>query len=157
MSVTVTNVLRRLVVAVLLVGTTVAAPRPARAQAQPSAFAAQVEPARAGAPRPEGGEASLIVPGLNQVEFRGINATTWLMGGLLVSALGLLFGLMTFMGLKALPVHESMREVSELIYQTCKTYLITQGKFILRLWAFIAIVIAAYFGWLSPVAGKPVA
>ena len=49
-----------------------------------------------------------------------------------------------------------MREISELIYETCKTYLITQGKFILLLWVFIAVIIAAYFGWLAPVAGKSV-
>src|SRR5438105_1719999 len=49
-----------------------------------------------------------------------------------------------------------MREVSELIYETCKTYLITQGKFIVILWAFIAVIIAAYCGWLAPVPGKPV-
>ncbi len=49
-----------------------------------------------------------------------------------------------------------MREISELIYETCKTYLVTQGKFILLLWAFIAVIIAAYFGWLSPVPGKSV-
>src|SRR4249919_683079 len=60
------------------------------------------------------------------------------------------------MRLKNLPVHRSMREISELIYETCKTYLVTQGKFILLLWAFIAVIIAAYFGWLSPVPGKSV-
>ena len=62
-----------------------------------------------------------------------------------------------FMRLKNLPVHRSMREISELIYETCKTYLVTQGKFILLLWAFIAVIIAAYFGWLAPVPGKSVA
>jgi K(+)-stimulated pyrophosphate-energized sodium pump len=53
--------------------------------------------------------------------------------------------------LKNLPVHRSMREISELIYETCKTYLVTQGKFILLLWAFIAVIISLYFGWLKPV------
>ncbi len=61
------------------------------------------------------------------------------------------------MRLKNLPVHRAMREISELIYETCKTYLVTQGKFILVLWAFIAVIIAAYFGWLAPVPDKPVA
>ena len=61
------------------------------------------------------------------------------MGGLVVCALGLLFGLMTFTQLKNLPVHASMLEVSELIYETCKTYLITQGKFILILEVFIGV------------------
>ena len=68
----------------------------------------------------------------------------------------MLFGLAIYMQLKNLPVHRSMREISELIYETCKTYLITQGKFILILWAFIAVVIVAYFGWLAPVPGKPI-
>src|SRR5262249_17954197 len=76
---------------------------------------------------------------------------------LAVCALGLLFGLLTVTQLRNLPVHESMREVSELIYETCKTYLLTQGRFILILWAFIAVIIAAYFGWLAPVPGKSVA
>src|SRR5512146_544589 len=49
-----------------------------------------------------------------------------------------------------------MRDISELIYETCKTYLITQGKFIVILWVFIAVIIAAYFGWLAPVPGKSV-
>src|SRR5262249_20719558 len=71
--------------------------------------------------------------------------------------LGFLFGLMTFTGLKSLPVHSSMREVSELIYQTCQTYLTTQGKFILQLWLFIAVIIGAYYGWLNPVEGMPIA
>lgn len=129
------------------------APRGVLAQGQPSAAGGQLEaPSRA-----EGGEANLVVPDLSQVDFRGVNGRSWLMGGLVVSGLGLLFGLLTFNALKALPVHAAMREVSELIYQTCKTYLLTQGKFILRLWAFIAIVIAAYYGWLNPVPGKPVA
>ncbi len=104
-----------------------------------------------------GGEANLVLPDLSTVEFRGVNGRTLLMGGLLVCALGLGFGLMTFTSLKNLPVHASMREVSELIYETCKTYLQTQGRFILLLWVFIAVVIAAYFGWLAPIEGKPVA
>ena len=70
---------------------------------------------------------------------------------------GLLFGLAIYVQLKNLPVHRSMREISELIYETCKTYLVTQGKFILLLWAFIAVIIALYFGVLAPVPGKPIA
>ncbi len=104
-----------------------------------------------------GGEASLVVPDLSTVDFSGIDGRTLLMGGLVVCALGLLFGLMTFTQLKNLPVHASMLEVSELIYETCKTYLVTQGKFILLLWMFIAVIIAAYFGWLTPIPGKPIA
>ena len=64
---------------------------------------------------------------------------------------GLLFGLAIYVQLKNLPVHRTMREISELIYETCKTYLITQGKFILLLWVFIAVIISMYFGWLAPV------
>src|SRR5581483_5783312 len=71
------------------------------------------------------------------------------MGGLAVCALGLLFGLTTFTGLKKLPVHPAMREVSELIYETCKTYLITQGKFILLLELFIGVIMVFYFGVLQ--------
>ena len=84
-----------------------------------------------------------MLPDLSTVDFRGINGRTLLMGGLVVCALGLLFGLTTFTQLKNLPVHSSMLEVSELIYETCKTYLITQGKFILLLWVFIAAIISA--------------
>jgi len=104
----------------------------------------------------QGGEANLVLPDLSIVTFGGVNGRTLLMGGLVVCALGLLFGLLTFTELKNLPVHASMREVSELIYETCKTYLVTQGKFILVLWAFIAVIIAAYFGWLAPVPGKSI-
>src|SRR5262249_28893883 len=121
------------------------------------ALAASTTPLVAQTERAAGGEANLVLPDLSVVEFGGVNARTLLMGGLVVCALGLGFGLVSFTRLKNLPVHRSMREVSELIYETCKTYLTTQGKFILVLWGFIAVVIAAYFGWLSPVEGKPVA
>src|SRR5437667_2445212 len=76
--------------------------------------------------------------------------------GILFCIFGLGFGLTIYMRLKNLPVHRAMLEISELIYETCKTYLVTQGKFILVLWAFIAVIIAAYFGWLSPVPDKPI-
>jgi len=104
-----------------------------------------------------GGEASLKLPDLSQVTFLGtIDGHKLLMVGLLFCALGLLFGLVIYTKLKNLPVHRAMLEISELIYETCKTYLITQGKFILILWAFIAVIIAVYFGWLSPVPGKSI-
>ncbi len=103
-----------------------------------------------------GGEANLVLPDLTSVNFLGMNGHSLLMIGLLFCAGGLLFGLAIYMQLKNLPVHRSMREISELIYETCKTYLITQGKFILVLWAFIAVVIALYFGKLAPVPGKSV-
>ena len=62
--------------------------------------------------------------------------------------LGLVFGLVIFAQLRRLPVHESMREISELIYETCKTYLVTQGKFILLLEVFIGVIMLLYFGVL---------
>src|SRR5512147_1468360 len=97
-----------------------------------------------------GGEANLVLPDLSSVNFLGVNGHSLLTVGLLFCVGGLLFGLAIYMQLKNLPVHRSMREISELIYETCKTYLITQGKFILLLWAFIAVVIALYFGKLAP-------
>src|SRR6266540_3100133 len=98
---------------------------------------------------PASGEANLVLPDLGAVEFQGINGRTLLMGGLLVCGLGLAFGLTIFRRLKNLPVHRSMLEISELIYETCKTYLITQAKFIAVLWAFIAVIIVLYFGVLT--------
>jgi K(+)-stimulated pyrophosphate-energized sodium pump len=103
-----------------------------------------------------GGEANLVLPDLSTVNFFGMNGHALLMIGLLFCAGGLLFGLAIYVQLKNLPVHRSMREISELIYETCKTYLVTQGKFILLLWAFIAVIIALYFGYLAPVPNKPI-
>ncbi len=105
-----------------------------------------------------GGEASLILPDLNDVTFfGGINGHNLLLVGLVVCMLGLLFGLGIYMNLKKLPVHRAMREISELIYETCKTYLITQGKFILILEIFIGTIIILYYGVLRPVPNKPLA
>ena len=104
--------------------------------------AAQAEPH-------SGGEANLVLPDLSTETFLGVNGRSLLMGGLLVCLLGLGFGMTIFMRLKHMPVHRSMLEVSELIYETCKTYLVTQGKFILILEFFIGIVIALYFGVLQ--------
>ena len=96
-----------------------------------------------------GGEANLQLPDLTQVTFfDGISGHNLLLFGIIVCFLGLVFGLVIYMNLKRLPVHRAMREISELIYTTCKTYLITQGKFILLLEAFIAVVIVLYFGVL---------
>ena len=93
-----------------------------------------------------GGEANIQIPDLSQVTFFGdIPGRTLLMGGLVICALGLLFGLLIYGQLKRMAVHASMLEISELIYETCKTYLITQGKFILILEAFIGFVIFLYF------------
>jgi K(+)-stimulated pyrophosphate-energized sodium pump len=97
-----------------------------------------------------GGEASLKLPNLSQVSFfnGAINGHKLLMIGILFCLAGLGFGMAIYMRLKNLPVHRSMREISELIYETCKTYLLTQGKFILLLWVFIAVIIFLYFGVL---------
>jgi K(+)-stimulated pyrophosphate-energized sodium pump len=103
-----------------------------------------------------GGEASLKLPDLSSVSFLGIDGHKLLMIGLVFCVLGLAFGLTIYTRLKNLPVHRSMLEISELIYETCKTYLITQGKFLMILWVFIAVVIVLYFGVLSPVPNKPV-
>ncbi len=95
-----------------------------------------------------GGEATLKLPDLSQGQFLGINGHALLVWGILFCVGGLLFGLTMYIRLKNLPVHRAMREMSELIYETCKTYLITQGKFLLMLWLFIAAVIVLYFGVL---------
>src|SRR5690242_8634419 len=95
-----------------------------------------------------GGEASLKIPDLGQVHVAGMTGRSLLTLGLGVCVLGLVFGLVIFSQLKSLPVHSAMREISELIYETCKTYLITQGKFILVLEVFIGIIIVLYFGFL---------
>jgi K(+)-stimulated pyrophosphate-energized sodium pump len=104
-----------------------------------------------------GGEAALKLPDLSEVSFLGIDGHRLLLGGLVVCVLGLLFGLAIYIQLKNLPVHRAMREISELIYETCKTYLITQGKFIMLLWVFIAAIVVAYFGVLRPVPGHSIA
>src|SRR6202011_4176096 len=95
-----------------------------------------------------GGEAALKLPDLSQVQFLGIDGHRLLLFGILFCVFGLIFGLVIYSLLKNLPVHKSMRDISELIYETCKTYLITQGKFLIVLWLFIAVVIVLYFGVL---------
>jgi len=103
-----------------------------------------------------GGEAALKLPDLSGVNFLGFSGNRLLLAGLFISLLGWIFGLVIYVQLKNLPVHRAMREISELIYETCKTYLITQGKFILLLWVFIATIVVAYFGVLRPVPGHPI-
>ncbi len=92
-----------------------------------------------------GGEALLQLPDLGSVKFLGMPGDVLLSLGLIVCALGLLFGVLTYMQLNKLPVHRSMKEISELIYSTCKAYLKQQGKFLLVLWAFIAAIIILYY------------
>jgi len=95
-----------------------------------------------------GGEASLKLPDLSQVYFLGVDGHKLLLWGLLFCVFGLAFGMTIYIRLKNLPVHRSMHEISDLIYETCKTYLINQGKFLFLLWIFIAAVIVLYFGVL---------
>jgi K(+)-stimulated pyrophosphate-energized sodium pump len=94
------------------------------------------------------GEANLKLPDLTQVQFLGVSGHRLLMVGILFCIFGLLFGLTIYSRLKNLPVHRAMAEVSQLIWETCKTYLIQQGKFLLLLWVFIAAIIVLYFGLL---------
>ena len=97
-----------------------------------------------------GGEANLKLPDLSSVSFlnHAIDGHKLLLIGILFCVFGLGFGLAIYTRLKNLPVHRAMREISELIYETCKTYLITQGKFLMLLWIFIAVIILLYFGIL---------
>ncbi len=104
-----------------------------------------------------GGEANLKLPDLSSVSFLGIDGHKLLLFGILFCIFGLAFGLIIYSRLKNLPVHRTMRDISELIYETCKTYLFTQGKFLMLLWLFIAVVIILYFGVLAPVPGKSIA
>lgn len=112
-----------------------------RADEGPPAAAAEIQ---------MGGEANLKLPDLNQAKFFGgaIGGRDLLYAGVVISALGLVFGLIVCSQLKRLPVHASMLEISELIYETCKTYLLTQGKFLLILWLFIGAIILFYFKFL---------
>ncbi len=97
-----------------------------------------------------GGEASLTLPDLGSVTFLGgVNGHTLLLFGLLICALGMFFGIAAYAHIRNLPVHQSMREISELIYETCKTYLLQQGKFLIVLWIFISSIVLVYFGWLA--------
>ncbi len=105
-----------------------------------------------------GGEANLVVPDLASQTFLGLTGRSLLLSGLVVCGLGLLFGLVIYAQLKNLKVHEAMLEMSELIYETCKTYLTQQGKFLALLWLFIGAVTALYFGSLASTtdaAGNP--
>src|SRR5215467_6432063 len=116
--------------------------------------------AQSAAPAPQhhgGGEANLKIPDLAQVSFGGMTGRALLQWGLLVTLFGGIFGMVIYRQLKGLPVHQSMRDISELIYETCKTYLVTQGKFLMILWVFIAIIVTFYFGFLQHFSGQQVA
>ncbi len=100
-------------------------------------------------PHAAGGEAALVLPDLNTATFFGMGGRGLLLWGLVICALGFVFGIASYMQLRNLPVHRAMREVSELIYETCKTYLLGQGRFLLLLWLFIGAIVAVYFGVLA--------
>jgi K(+)-stimulated pyrophosphate-energized sodium pump len=94
------------------------------------------------------GEANLKIPDLSQVQFLGVDGHKLLLIGILFCVFGLLFGLLIYSNLNNLPVHRAMKDVSQLIWETCKTYLVQQGKFLAVLWAFVAAIILVYFGVL---------
>ncbi len=96
------------------------------------------------------GEADLILPDLANATVGGISSPVLLGAGCVVALIGIAIGVVMFLQLKALPVHAAMLEISELIYETCKTYVFTQARFIAMLWVMIALVVIAYFGWLQP-------
>jgi K(+)-stimulated pyrophosphate-energized sodium pump len=94
------------------------------------------------------GEADLVVPNLASVSFMGVDGKTLLLYGMIICVFGFVFGLIQFVSIMKMPVHKAMKDISELIYETCKTYLITQGKFLLILEILVGLVMIAYFGWL---------
>ncbi len=102
-------------------------------------------------PPETGGEANLVIPDLSQSTFFGgaIDGHTLLLYSLVIVVLGLVFGIVIYNQLKNMAVHKSMLEISELIYETCKTYLVTQMKFLIILEAFIGVIIVFYFGVLQ--------
>jgi K(+)-stimulated pyrophosphate-energized sodium pump len=123
----------------------------APAFAQPGAVTPPAHPAAA-AEHKGGGEASLVLPDVGSVKFfnGAVDGKTLLYSGLLVSLLGMGFGMWIYAGLKNAPVHRSMLEISELIYTTCKAYMVQQGKFLMILWLFIAAIVGIYFARLVP-------
>jgi K(+)-stimulated pyrophosphate-energized sodium pump len=140
-------IMRALVLAALLVCVAGAA---VAQESHPSANPAVApnESALAGQPAEARTEANLVLPDLHDVSFLGVSGHNLLLAGLIVCLLGLVFGFVIYVQLKNLAVHQSMRDISELIYETCKTYLQTQGKFILLLEVFIGVIMVFYFGVL---------
>src|SRR4051812_16509415 len=104
------------------------------------------------APRALAGEGDIVLPKFSEVTIQGIAGSTFLAGGIGIAVVGLIIGFIMFNQVKNLPVHKAMLDISELIYATCFTYVVTQAKFIAKLWGLIAIVVIAYFGVLSPAA-----
>jgi len=155
-----------LLAAVALCATAMLAALPAHAQNKPAEPAVQgAKPSEHAAALAEGakkmaaehtgghkpgGEANLVLPRVGEAKFFNdkIDGYTLLLAGIVVSILGMVFGLAIYAQLKGLPVHKSMLDISELIYATCKSYMIQQGKFLMVLWAFIAAVVFVYFNIL---------
>jgi len=143
----------RRVAAALLAVTLALVAAPVMAAAQAAEGQAHAAPAHAGGHAP-GGEINIQLPDLNQGDFLGMTGHDILLSGLLVSVLGLLFGAWVYKGVQNLPVHRSMAEISELIYETCKAYLVQQGKFLLILEVFIGVIMVAYFALIGLEAWK---
>src|SRR2546430_8070534 len=107
-------------------------------------------------------EGNIKIPPLDQVKFSGLGGITGvalMYLGLVICLIGAAFGLVQYKQTKALPVHKSMANVSNTIWETCKTYLQTQGKFLAILWVLIAACMVYYFGFLSEhkdASGNPV-
>ncbi|TFG50701.1 MAG: hypothetical protein E4H38_03110 [Gemmatimonadales bacterium] len=99
-----------------------------------------------------GGEVNLQLPDLASVDFLGFTGHEILLSGLFVCVLGLLFGLWSYAAVKKLPVHKAMADVSDIIYETCKAYMVQQGKFLMGLWLFVSAVTSSTF-W-SPASGS---
>jgi len=102
-------------------------------------------------------EADLKLPSFDDVQLVGMSGTTILWIGLAIAVLGLVMGLTMASSVRKLPAHAAMREISELIYETCKTYLQTQGKFILKLEVMVGAIIAFYFGFIQHMGAAKVA
>jgi len=118
--------------------------------------------AKAASEHKAGGEVNIVLPDLTGSTVKttfigGMSGHNLLLGGIAVSILGLGFGLWIYSGLKNMPVHKSMLDISELIYATCKAYLLRQGKFLLLLWLFVAAAMTAYFLLLVGVSGGDMA
>jgi K(+)-stimulated pyrophosphate-energized sodium pump len=112
-------------------------------------LAALLAPSLASAQEHHGGEANLVLPDLSSVTLLGQTGHNLLVMGLIIPVLGLLFGYIVMTQVKNLPVHKSMLEVSELIYETCKTYLMQQGKLLLGLEVLIGSIMLAYFKFVQ--------
>ena len=144
---------RRAAATLLLALTLAVMAAPVAVAAQEHAGQEHAAAAHAGGHAP-GGEINIQLPDLNQGNFLGMTGHDILLTGLVVSVLGLLFGAWVYMGVKNLPVHRSMADISELIYETCKAYLVQQGKFLLILEVFIGVIMVAYFSLIGLEAWK---